>query len=630
VKNTFTPAPRPISQIIIRLIQLPLILVVFILLLFGIYQSYAASQAMLHEQSQTVESVKEASLQYFEQTRQIMFSLGRMMATSATDEEKAALLHDLRLQYPRFQAFYYLNADGIVQFESVESFSLIGLDLSNEEFYKSIMEIETSPSMYTSQPYVSLGLGKMTVTIAKSVMQNDKLVGTLVGEMDLSYIQNIIDETAKNTTNSIGFILDTNSNIVAHPNRVWVEEQRNLGHLPFEELAKSSQVPYTVYLEENQWVLASVSRLDNGWIAVTTRPLWQALTPIFLATLFTLGGLFISFFVFNLTKTQTQQLIVEPIARLTLQANALTNNPDKTLTIPTENAFDEVHSLSLSFRRMIKAVQERSEQLQAMNIELGAQALQRARAEAEVRSANAKLEERVQERTAQLESANRELESFSYSVSHDLRAPLRGIAGYSQILQEDYANVLDEQGKAYLQNIRSSAQHMGHLIESLLKLSRVTRADLHFQTVDLSEQATHILRELKLSAPNRVLQLEIQPNLSATGDPNLLRAMLENLLGNAWKFTAHTPEAHIFFGKVTLNDKEVFSIQDNGAGFDMKFSGKLFGAFQRLHHTSEFEGTGIGLATVERIIRRHDGEIWAEGTPGEGAKFYFTLPERGI
>jgi PAS domain S-box-containing protein len=227
--------------------------------------------------------------------------------------------------------------------------------------------------------------------------------------------------------------------------------------------------------------------------------------------------------------------------------------------------------------------------------------------------------------SAQLAAINKELEAFSYSVSHDLRAPLRSIDGFSQALLEDYLDKLDEQGQDYLNRLRNASQKMGELIDGLLKLSRLTRSDMHKEKIDLSALAEEITARLKETQPERQVEVVISRGLTASGDRQLLRALLENLLGNAWKFTGKCPQARIEFGATRNGAKKAYFVRDNGAGFDMTYADKLFGAFQRLHEVTEFPGTGIGLATVQRIIHRHGGSVWAEGTVGKGATFYFTL-----
>ncbi len=228
-------------------------------------------------------------------------------------------------------------------------------------------------------------------------------------------------------------------------------------------------------------------------------------------------------------------------------------------------------------------------------------------------------------RTAELAATNRELEAFAYSVSHDLRAPLRALDGFSQALLEDYVSLLDVQGRDYLRRVRAASQRMGRLIDDLLRLSRLTRAEMHREMVDLSALARSIEAELRQEEPEREATFTIAENVIAWGDARLLRVALENLLGNAWKFTARKPHARIEFGLTREDGETIYFVRDDGAGFDMTYAGKLFGAFQRLHASSEFEGSGIGLATVQRVVRRHGGRVWAEGAVDQGATFYFTL-----
>jgi light-regulated signal transduction histidine kinase (bacteriophytochrome) len=256
--------------------------------------------------------------------------------------------------------------------------------------------------------------------------------------------------------------------------------------------------------------------------------------------------------------------------------------------------------------------------------------VRREEAESRVRLMNADLERRVVERTAQLETANKELEAFSYSVSHDLRAPLRAINGFSGLLQQQCRDALGPTGEQYLRNVSDASQRMGQLIDDLLSLSRVTRNPMKRDALDLSVIASEVVESLRRSSPVHDVHVTIAAGLHTSGDRNLMRIVLENLLANAWKFTRRAQEPRVEVGMCLKEARSVFYVRDNGAGFDMKYANKLFGAFQRLHGQSDFEGTGIGLATVQRIIRRHAGDVWAEGVVGQGATFYFTLGALGL
>jgi len=313
---------------------------------------------------------------------------------------------------------------------------------------------------------------------------------------------------------------------------------------------------------------------------------------------------------------------------------------DELVRLHPQNTFEEVRQQNSELLSALDQIQEaqdllemrvklRTAELDAANSSLQAQIAERERAEAEIRRLNAELEIRIEQRTAQLQAVNNELEAFSYSVSHDLRAPLRNISSFSQVLLEDYNAALDATGQELLHDIRGATLRMGQLIENLLALSRVTRTPMQRAIVDLSALGREIAGTLKKAQPERAVEMIIAEDMLTDGDASLLQAVLENLLSNAWKFTQKQSTPRIEFGVLYQDHEAVYFIKDNGAGFNMKYVNRLFAPFQRLHRATDFPGTGVGLATVQRIIIRHGGRAWAEGVIDEGATFYFTLAKGG-
>jgi PAS domain S-box-containing protein len=270
-------------------------------------------------------------------------------------------------------------------------------------------------------------------------------------------------------------------------------------------------------------------------------------------------------------------------------------------------------------------VKERTAELEASNTRLAAEIDQRKEADLQIQRLNLELEQRVSDRTAKLEEANKELESFSYSVSHDLRAPLRGIDGYIRMLEEDYADRLDSEGNRLLGVVSSEAKRMGQLIDDLLAFSRMGRQQMRATPIDMTDLARDVFENLTRDAPEHVPRFNLMPLPPASGDPAMLRQVFANLIGNALKFTRYQPSPVIEVGGWS-GEKMTYYVKDNGIGFDGEYSHKLFGIFQRLHSEEEFEGTGVGLALIKRVVHRHGGTVNAEGKPNQGATFYFTLP----
>jgi signal transduction histidine kinase len=323
-----------------------------------------------------------------------------------------------------------------------------------------------------------------------------------------------------------------------------------------------------------------------------------------------------------------QRAVAEPLLAIIRVAQEVTDKRNFSLRAEKLSR-DEVGQLAEAFNTMLAEIGRATRELEASNRVLATEVAERSRAEGEIRRLNAELESRVRERTAQLEYSNSELEAFCHTVSHDLRGPLRSIDGFSQALLEDFPADVPEEAKRYLARIRTATLRMSQLIEDLLNLSKVSRTELDRAEVDVGELARQVAADLQAREPERKVEMNVWDGMRAYADARLLRAALENLIGNAWKFTSKVPQARIEVGQMRDGERRVFFVRDNGAGFDMAFANKLFGAFQRLHGVNEFAGTGIGLATVQRILHRHGGDVWADAQVGRGAVFYFSLEPGG-
>jgi signal transduction histidine kinase len=316
----------------------------------------------------------------------------------------------------------------------------------------------------------------------------------------------------------------------------------------------------------------------------------------------------------NFATRPVQRAVTRPILQLAEVATQVSERRDYSLRATPTGGQDEIDRLLRTFNEMLAEIERQHGELHEAHVLLEARVEQRTR--------------ELESRSRELAAANKELESFSYSVSHDLRAPLRAIDGFSQALLANYAGrTLDAQGTHYLARVRAGTQRMAELIDDMLHLARVSRADLVRTGIDLTRAARSVADDLRRQHPGRDVDVSIADGLHVNADPALLTILLENLLGNAWKFTAKRAQAVIEVGRLPAvnGNGDAFYVRDNGAGFDMTYAGKLFGVFQRLHHASDFEGTGIGLATVHRIVARHGGRIWAEGAVEAGATFYFQM-----
>ena len=355
-------------------------------------------------------------------------------------------------------------------------------------------------------------------------------------------------------------------------------------------------------------------RLGTLYIASDTKAVSDALR---LSGVIAIGVLAIALLAAYALAAAMQGWISGPILALAEIATAVSTRQDYSVRAPKLGA-DELGTLTDAFNQMLGRIEDQDRELRRHATDLEQRVEERTH---ELQESN----ETLQRNAAELLAANQELDAFAYSVSHDLRAPLRSIDGFSQVLLEDYAAQLDEAGRDSLRRVRTASQRMASLIDDLLKLARVTRVEMRTSTVDVSGMARDIAADLQRTDSARHVEFAIAPGLEARADAPLLRVALENLLRNSWKYTAKQPRPRVEFGSTDANGGRAFMVRDNGAGFDMQYMDKLFGVFQRLHSTAEFEGTGVGLATVRRIITRHGGKIWAEAAVDQGATFFFTL-----
>jgi signal transduction histidine kinase len=446
---------------------------------------------------------------------------------------------------------------------------------------------------------------------------------------DLGTIQSTLDQVDRSYLPTIG-------------NDLWATNRKEL-QVALDGIVQLPDVQYVEVMENNNiWAQAGVPKTQN--IQFRDYPLTHAHRGVTMAigslrVVMDLSGVYQrlldKFWVILVTNGIKTSLVagfmlwlfhslvtrhLRRIADFSAQLSADNLNVRLTLERPA-HAQDKLDEFDLVLDGLTRMQSNLSEAI--LTLELDIYKLEQA--EEEIFQLNAALEKRVAERTAQLEAVNLELEAFSYSVSHDLRTPLRSIDGFSQALAEDYGDRLDEVGHDYLSRVRRAAQRMGLLIDDLLRLARITRAEMKQAPVDLSALSHEVIADLHKFRGYNISPFQVQEGMVVYADSSLLRIMMENLLDNAWKYSSKIAHPRIEVGSMVEEGNTIYFVRDNGIGFDMVFVGKLFGAFQRLHRADEFPGTGVGLATVKRIMHRHGGEIWAEGEPGKGAVFRFTF-----
>jgi signal transduction histidine kinase len=600
------------SGLLFQRLFLPLLFLSLVTIVLVSWFAYQLLTAQLLSYNQSVVYVVET---YIRGAGNVLDTLA-VHGRTATNQEISRLFAALLDSYASFDAFYLLDEQGQVAAAAPTDQIAVGLDMSSQAFYQPALIL---PDVVISAPFISARTGQPTVYLAQDI-DGRKL---MVAELSLSALQEALIATGQAQRNTIVFVTDSYGNLIAHPQAAKVlQQERWSGIEVVERTATDDVVLYdhddpTHDLNRHYDFLTATDVRETGWYVVSMTPVAEFVKPYALvAAGLTLGSLTILLLMLRSFLRRFQVYVVNPLRQFSDWTNntaagnylsPLDSRPLQQLSI----TFNELETLRDDFYRMNQALKQREKEL--------------CEAQDRLQEFNTQLEARVSERTTQLETARREMEAFSYSVSHDLRAPLRHINGYTQILHEQYADHLDDRGLKLLQNVNQASLRMAALIDSLLMLSRVSRSQIRYAQVDLSATASEIAAELNASQPERQVAWEIQPGLHALGDVSLLRVLLNNLLGNAWKFTGNTHQARIELGRQEEEGRQVFFVRDNGAGFDMAYVDKLFNPFQRLHTEDEYEGTGIGLALVQRIIHRHGGEIWAQATPGQGAVFSFTI-----
>jgi signal transduction histidine kinase len=581
-----------LRRTLIRNFAGPVLLMLVALLITVLVSTVFLLSSILERQHAILDGLAGVVEQYLNETEMLVHTISDL-DTYVDDEQMESFLTHLREVYPRFVAFYVLDENGVVLIEAADAPRLLGLDLSGEEFFQQ----NSNRALQYSEPFVSLLTNQMVVTVV-SPIEAEHNQNFLVAEMSLVLLQEKV-EALRSWVSGETFILDSRGVYLAHPDISYVEQRAYYSATPVFEGIHFDEHSYQIQRDGDtgKWEITSKANLDLGWTIISTQPLRSILAPVlyeliiaFIALLSVIAGIW-----FNIQVSIRQ--ISQPLSVLAEKAEEISDGIYSDLEITEGPVYREVVSLERSFNKMTSAIKERDETL----------------------------EHRVNERTDQLAEANQDLESFMYSISHDLRAPLRAINGFSTFLTEEYNESLDTQGQFYLDRILANSLKMDKLIEDLLDLSRLGRRSVDVAEVDITALARNVVEKLMEQGDFSDVLFTISECPSIDADRDLLEIMLTNLFGNAVKFSHGREDPNIEFGSLDENGAVVYFVRDNGVGFNMDFADKLYLPFQRLHGDSDFEGSGIGLAIVARIVRSHDGTIWVESEEGVGTTFYFSF-----